>query len=217
MKNDINEVCDDLKEFLLNLADPKVINFLFSSSLCIITNNNNYIFFSICNLYIVQVREYINSELSRSTYKDFISYYMGNDKLGRYTISTELSRMQFTAILDGRTITKKEQIECIFEDLPEHGFWKLANQSIYTEILTVLQRTFVNPELSINIISNASSFQLDFDTNILLAESKFYFITVQDPRYRPSKGAPSDRLELACITGSVQVSYMIDDCHKYQF
>ena len=131
----IEEICTELKDFLFNVADSKV-------------------------------HEYVNKELSGLRYKDFIEYYVENEHLGKYTISTELSRMDFTVIYDGLRTSDKVTVASIYDQTPMHDLWKLANQSIYSELLAALQRTYANPELSINIVSQSSRFGTLFSSTI---------------------------------------------------
>ena len=166
-----------MKEFLLNLADGKV-------------------------------RDYINTELTSSRYSDFMDYYLENEKLAGYTINTELNRMDFRLRYQDADFSQKDEIIGVYEKTSSHDIWKLSNQSVYSEILTILQKTFVNPDLSISIVSTSSSFDLDFDRNQFSATSVFTFLTMQDPTYRPSKGKPSDRLQLASIKGTISIDML---------
>lgn len=174
LRDQIDDIVSDLKDFLLNFADGKV-------------------------------REHINSELTNSKYSDFMDYYLENEKLAGYTINTELNRMNFRLRYQGAEITQKDEIIGVYEKTPFNDMWKLANQSIYSELLTVLQKVFVNPDLSISIISTSSSFDMDFDQNRISATSTFTFLTVQDMKFRPSKGSPSDRLQLASVQGRISI------------
>lgn len=100
----------------------------------------------------------MNKQLTQVKFKEFISYYLENEELGRYTINAELNRMDFTVVYDGQRTADKAEVVLIYEQTPMHDLWKLANQSIYTDLLSALQHTYANPELSINIISQSSRF-----------------------------------------------------------
>jgi hypothetical protein len=133
-------------------------------------------------------------------------YYLeGNNNLGHYTISAELSRMDFQVIFEGRMVSDKDEILSVYEKIPMHDLWKVANQSVYSELLAILQKTFVDPELSIRVVSTSSKFFIDFDENQISADSIFEFLTVQDLTFRPAKGQPTDRLKLASIKGCISV------------
>ena len=173
-KDQINEIEVALKEFLLNLADSNV-------------------------------RDYVNSELSCTSYRKFMDYYLQRDRMGEYSIRAELNRMDFEVIYDGKKTTDRLEITAIYESCPLHDLWKLANQSIYSEIITVLQRIFGDPSLSLRIASTSSSFCINFDENRLSAESNFEFLTLQDLSFRPLNKKPSDRLVLACMKGAINV------------
>ena len=137
-------------------------------------------------------------------------YYLEGGNLGEYTINAELSRMNFQLQYEGRVITCKDEIISVYEKIPMHDLWRLANQSIYSEILSILQRTFVDPTLSIRVVSTFSKFIIDFDAGTITAESTFEFLTVQDPTFRPSRGTPSDRL----VLGSVNTIVFVDITNK---
>jgi hypothetical protein len=100
----------------------------------------------------------VNKQLSQVKFKEFIAYYLQNDELGRYTINAELNRMDFIVVYDGQRTEDKGEVAVIYEQTPLHDLWKLANQSIYSELISALQQTYANPDLSINIISQSSRF-----------------------------------------------------------
>ena len=170
----IDEIEALLKEFLLNLADSNV-------------------------------RDYVNSELSHTNYRQFMDYYLQNDRMGEYSIKAELNRMDFEVIFEGKRTSDKLEIMAIYETCPLHDLWKLANQSIYSEIITILQRIFGDPSLSIRIASTSSKFLINFDENHIIAESNFEFLTLQDITFRPLNKKPSDRLVLASMKGTIRV------------
>ena len=173
-KDQIDEIEALLKEFLLNLADSNV-------------------------------RDYVNSELSHTNYRQFMDYYLQHDRMGEYSIKAELNRMDFEVIFEGKRTLDKLEIMAIYEACPLHDLWKLANQSIYSEIITILQRIFGDPSLSIRIASTSSKFLINFDENYIIAESNFEFLTLQDITFRPLNKKPSDRLALASMKGTIRV------------
>eukprot|EP00596_Hydrurales_sp_CCMP1899_P000628 CAMPEP_0119055180 /NCGR_PEP_ID=MMETSP1177-20130426/75561_1 /TAXON_ID=2985 /ORGANISM="Ochromonas sp, Strain CCMP1899" /LENGTH=535 /DNA_ID=CAMNT_0007035659 /DNA_START=505 /DNA_END=2113 /DNA_ORIENTATION=+ len=118
--------------------------------------------------------------LQKIKFQSFMKYYLRETKLGLYSMEKELKRMDFYLIKDGITITDHDMILSIFEKYPLNDLWRLANQSIYAEILIALQENFLKPELSISIASTSSIFHLNFDLNQVTAESIFQFMTLNN-------------------------------------
>lgn len=132
------------------------------------------------NLADEEIRNRINIKLQRIKFQSFMEYYLREANLGLYSIEKELKRMDFYLIKDGNTVNDHDGILSIFEKHSLNDLWRLANQSIYAEILIALQDKFLKPELSISIVSTSSIFHLNFDLNKVTACSVFQFMTLSD-------------------------------------
>jgi hypothetical protein len=137
----------------------------------------------------------VNQELSRLSYRKFIQYYQESDQLAEYTIKTELPRMAFRVVRHGEQMDDKQQIEDVFDETPFDDIWRMANQSIFADILVALQRRYLRADLSLSIVSTTSSFTIDLDSDKLQALSLLH-ITV------PSGGGKS-RLQLCSFAATV--------------
>jgi hypothetical protein len=84
-----------------------------------------------------------------------MDYYLLNNKLGNYTMNTELKRMDFFVKKGDIQTSDINEILSLYEKSPLLDIWKLANQSIYSQIVTELQSFFLIPELSISIIASS--------------------------------------------------------------
>ena len=144
------------------------------------------------------IRDHVNVQLAAIPYRAFIDYYAKGNGLSAYSITKELDRMQFSVTFRGQTVTAVESILALHEQQPYATVWRLANQSIYADILIALQQHLVRPELSISIVATTSNFIIDMDQNTVRAESKFLIVTVKDT-------SGNDRLELGSIDGFVYV------------
>lgn len=152
-----------------------------------------------CDMADPIIRDHVNFQLAAIPYRSFIDYYAKGNGLSAYSITKELDRMHFSVTFRGQTVTDVESILALYEQQSYATVWRLANQSIYADILIALQQHLVRPELSISIAATASNFVIDMDQNTVRAESKFLIVTVKEP-------SGNDRLELGSIDGVVYVN-----------
>ena len=158
----------------------------------------------ICNMADPITRQRVNDQLTTIPYRTFIDYYANGNRLSAYSISKELDRMKFSVIHHGQTLTDVGSIVALYESQPYATVWRLANQSIYADILIALQKHFVRPDLSISISATSSSFIIDMDVNTVRAESSFLIVTVKDT-------SGNERLELGSVDGIVFVD-LTEEC-----
>ena len=158
----------------------------------------------ICNMADPITRQRVNDQLSTIPYRTFIDYYAKGNRLSTYSISKELDRMKFSVIYHGQALTDVGSIVALYESQPYATVWRLANQSIYADILIALQKHFVRPDLSISISATSSRFIIDMDVNTVRAESTFLIVTVKDT-------SGNERLELGSVEGVVFVD-LAEEC-----
>ena len=156
-----------------------------------------------CDLADPGVRDQINKQLAAIHYSKFIDYYLGRKStdLSSYSIEKELDRMKFTVTCDGSTVNNVDAIVSIYQQYPDSAVWKLANQSIYADILLALQQHFVRPELCVAVVATTSSFFLDLGAQTVRAVSTFLIVTVKD---REGK----ERLEIGTTESTVDVNLL---------
>ena len=142
-------------------------------------------------------REAVNQELSYISFRKFLQYYQESDHLAEYTIQTELSRMVFSVTYQGLTTSNKQEIEDIYYETPFEDVWRMANQSIFADILVALQKRYLRSDLSISIVSLSSSFDIQLETQRLEASSRFV-VTVPT-----AKGM--ERLQLSSFAANISV------------
>lgn len=156
------------------------------------------------------VRESLNGKLHRAAMFDkFVEYYEKSEKLGHYTIETELHRNEFIVKCeDGHEERGRLEIVDMFKNSQHKFIWRFANQSIWAEILIALQSShFFRQDLSISIVSTQSRFVIDLSgEGMLLATSNFMIMTATSRNYADaSSPCLHGKLSLGEITGEVVV------------
>jgi len=91
-----------------------------------------------------QILDKLNDRLSKTIFQDFMTYYFeAGVSLAHYTIETELKRMQFVCKYNGRTFYEHDEILTLYQSMPLHDLWKLANQSVYAPMVQVVHNAYV--------------------------------------------------------------------------
>eukprot|EP00903_Cladosiphon_okamuranus_P012183 g11426.t1 len=165
------------------------------------------------------VREEINQELTKRGVSSLARYYDGRDDLAAYTLDTELRRMKYSIVAeDGRRVGGAVDASgsgsgqggdgggapggtAVREFLSGRrgsDMLRMANQSIFADMLEAIQGRLLRPDLEISVISRDCEFSLDFSKGVLEAHSLFEVSTVGNGR----PGAP-ETLEIAQIKGTV--------------
>jgi hypothetical protein len=187
----------------------------------------------------ISVLDKINRRLSSISFDQFCAYYDDannsnsghSNKLAQYTIETELKRMKFSVLFDGIVYNTEDSIINVFERTYSHDLWKMANQSIYAELLLSLQKQFFRQDLCISFVSTESVFAIDLDMGTLHTQSSFRIMTMSEdaatkkdrsrstsnsnsrsgsvtpttPVLASTPRTPRNTLELASISGEIRV------------
>ena len=157
------------------------------------------------------VLQAMNASLSRRNYNDFMDYYLKAHRLSGY-FETELRRLSFVVRKNGVDCSNKDEILSIYEKNPLLDIWRLGNQSIYADILGVLQNNFMRNDLSISVVSSSSHFDIDLDKLTVSARSVFRFVTLKgkSPKsFADSRNtADHDKLEIVSAVGRVEVDLL---------
>jgi hypothetical protein len=187
----------------------------------------------------ISVLDKINRRLSSISFDQFCAYYDDannsnsghSNKLAQYTIETELKRMKFSVLFDGIVYNTEDSIINVFERTHSHDLWKMANQSIYAELLLSLQKQFFRQDLCISFVSTESVFAIDLDMGTLHTQSSFRIMTMSEdaatkkdrsrstsnsnsrsgsvtpttPVLASTPRTPRNTLELASISGEIRV------------
>lgn len=173
---ELHAVIKQLKAFQMNLADSSVIGK--------------------CNRELMVAAEFDN----------FIRYYRSKNRrsdLAVLTIQKELSRMPYTVTYKGEVFTTEEQIvKEVYPMTQEEEIWSLANQSIYGDILQVLQTFFLDPLLAITISNSGSEFHINLDSKIVSSRTKF------------SLGCNRE-IELATLQADITVNLSTNNCLQH--
>ncbi|CAM9423590.1 unnamed protein product [Ectocarpus sp. 4 AP-2014] len=179
------------------------------------------------NLADPSVREEINQELTKHDFASLTRYYDGRDDLATYTLDTELQRMRYSVVTeDGRRLggDEREGAEPELEGGGRGGgggsvlrqflagrvgdaMLRMANQSIFADMLEAIQGRLLRPDLEISVISRDCEFFLDFSSGVLEAHSLFEVSTVGGG----GPGAP-ETLEIARIKGTASVDTGTQTC-----
>jgi hypothetical protein len=151
----------------------------------------------------------INVKLGHIRFDKFMEYYLQRQKMISY-FETEVWRMTFHVVSNGQTYSSVDEVLSIYESCKLRDIWRLANQSIYAEILSALQSSFMKPELSISVISTSSVFSINLDRDVIRAESAFRFVTLRGDYCRTTSLKTTDtelkeKLELGSASGIVEV------------
>jgi hypothetical protein len=157
------------------------------------------------------VLQAMNASLSRRNYRDFMDYYLKAHRLSGY-FETELRRMSFRVKKNGVDCSNKDEILSIYEKCPLLDIWRLGNQSIYADILGVLQKNFMRNDLSISVVSSSSHFDIDLDKSTVSARSVFRFVTLKGKSPKrladSCETADQDKLEIGSAVGLVEVDLL---------
>jgi hypothetical protein len=145
------------------------------------------------------INERINGRLSRIKYSKFIEYYLENAALSKYSIETELSRMDVEVTHNGITTTSKSMIQDIFWETKLHDGWRFSNQSIYADVLKNLQSYFDGSNLNFCAMASTSQFCLNLDDQFFSAVGMFDIVL-------ESHSIEAHRLKIATVTGNIEVS-----------
>ncbi|CAM9295241.1 unnamed protein product [Laminaria digitata] len=150
------------------------------------------------------VREEINKELESRQFSSLAEYYDGKSELASYTLETELPRMSYSVVTEeGDRFGDEEEADRVREFLSgrkEHPMLRMANQSIFADMLEAVQGRLFRPDLEISVISRDCEFSLDFSNGTMEARSLFGVSTV-------GCGEPGARetLEIGQIKGVASV------------
>lgn len=144
-------------------------------------------------------RARLNAALDRDfRYDAVMEYYSTRPDLAEYTMKHELDRMHYTVVYDGVTTSDKLAILSIYQRTPLNDLWRMANQSIYADLMTHLQRAYLSPDVALGVQSSASSFRIDLDSHTLTAEGHFVFTA-------PTSLQTGAKRELGGVVGCVEV------------
>ena len=171
--SELNVVIKQLKTFQMNLADSLVI--------------------AKCNRQLM------------IEFDHFIRYYRSENRrseLAVLTIKNELSRMAYTVTYQGEKFTSEEEIVKVYHLTEEEEIWSLANQSIYGDILQVLQTFFLDPTLAITISNSDSEFHINLDSKVVSSKNKF------------SLGC-NQEIELATLEAAITVNLGTKECLQH--
>ncbi|CAN0140421.1 unnamed protein product, partial [Ectocarpus fasciculatus] len=181
------------------------------------------------NLADPSVRQKINQELTKCDFASLTRYYDGRDDLATYTLDTELQRMRYAVVTeDGRRLGEDEREGVEPEQEGDGGggggggasvvreflagrvgdaMLRMANQSIFADMLEAIQGRLLRPDLEISVISRDCEFFLDFSRGVLEARSLFEVSTV-------GGGGPGEpeTLEMAQIKGTACVDTRTQTC-----
>ena len=116
--------------------------------------------------------------------------------------------MNFEVLYRGSSYKSEFEIIGVFEKTPLEDLWRVANQSIYADLLLGLQQQFLRNDLCISVVSTESSFFVDLDKNSLNTHSTFKIMTTTDSSQIKSSASHNNAngtLELAVVTGEVIV------------
>jgi hypothetical protein len=121
-------------------------------------------------------RDALLLRLNRIRFGEFLDYYLSHPDLAEYTVRQELGRMQYRAVRGGREFSGEDQLAALYESTANLDIWRLANQSLYADVVFEIQQTYLaNPDLAIRTQCTQSDFHLDFDRLILTARGNFEF------------------------------------------
>ena len=75
-----------------------------------------------------------------------------------------------------RSLKDKSDILRVFEDSQHLLVWRMANQSLYGDILDSLQAKFLKVELAITVTNSKTTFLIDLDNETLFSEVSCLFL-----------------------------------------
>jgi hypothetical protein len=126
--------------------------------------------------------------------------------------------MKFSVQYEGNVYNTEDAIVSVFDRTRLNDIWKMANQSIYAELLLGLQKQFFRQELCISFVSTESVFCIDLDMGTLHTQSSFRIMTMTEESgsqscSRSTSGTPTastprsarNSLELASIAGEIRI------------
>lgn len=146
-----------------------------------------------------KVNENINEALSRVNYSSFVQYYLENANLSHYSIERELNRLDFEVTYNGETSTDNSFIQDAFWETKLDDLWRLANQSIYADVLSGVRKYFEHSNLNVSAVASKCIFKLDIDERRLRSEG-FFDIVLE------SHKVESHRIKVATIQGNIDAS-----------
>jgi hypothetical protein len=151
------------------------------------------------NLVDEEVRQKFNKKLylQHCNYVPFIEYYLKNQDLSRYTIDTELRRMNFIVIHGTTETNNADEIISIYENNKDDIIWRIPNQSIFADILYLFQFTYINSEINVNVVSKVCDFKIDFNKRTINAISTFNLVTTT---------SSLEKLLIATVESTVEVN-----------
>jgi len=158
--------------------------------------------------------EALHSVLAAKSPSDTLGYYLTHSELSRYTITAELSRMDYKIIpLEADIeVVSVADITALFEsdvERRQHGedrgpevLWRMANQSLFADALEAVHRQLVVPHdedggLCLAARTEHAEFVVDFSLGELRATCNLALSTLS--------GHGAERLALATIVLAVQV------------
>jgi hypothetical protein len=128
----------------------------------------------------------------------FLEYYVSRPDLAEYTMKHELDRMDYKVTWNGTSTSDKLMILSIYQRLVLNDLWRMANQSVYADLVAHLQRAYLSPDVALGVQSTASSFHIDMDSQTLRAEGSFVFTA-------PTSLETGTKRELGGVVGTVEV------------
>jgi len=141
IRDEESESCDNIEDLNINYIITEIKDLLLN-----ITDSN--------------IHSNMNKVLKKTSYNQFIKYYQLNPNLSNYTIQNELHRLQFTVIYKQNHYQNKDDIINIHKQISNHILWRMANQSIFSELLNIIQNTFPIMQLYLSLTSKFCSFYL---------------------------------------------------------
>jgi hypothetical protein len=147
-------------------------------------------------------RSRLNASLERDFKFDaFVEYYISRPDLAEYTIKHELDRMDYTVICSGASTSDKLMILSIYQRSVLNDLWRMANQSVYADLVSHLQRAYLSPDVALGVQTTTSSFIIDLDLQTLRAEGHFIFTA-------PTSLEAGSKRELGGVVGTVEVDLL---------
>lgn len=118
----------------------------------------------------------INKELLANrgkTFADFIAYYSNKSQQHESQTLIDISRNSYSVSVNNEpTLTNTNEIQALHNlhhtnplppGSPHRLLWALSNQSIFSEIIAVLQRLHLSSGLSLGVVSTHTTFTLHFN------------------------------------------------------
>ena len=112
----------------------------------------------------------IEADLRSRTFAELEAYVHDKPDLARYTLETELDRMEYT-VLSERASAPLTEPSAIREEYSRHEpstspaevemLWRVANQSLLAEPIASLQAAWLEPSLHTCVVATSSTFRLD--------------------------------------------------------